>query len=716
MKLGIATKIGALAFALILVTAGSVGVMVYQGSNAVLVRQELDNLGWDARLAGVRLVSGIEALRQDVLFLSQTPPIQGIVRARVAGGVDPRDGSSERIWRQRLAVIFREFLRAKSNYSKIRYVGVADGGREMVRVNRSGGTIARVADQGLQHKGDRPYFRETAQLSPGEVYLSEINLNQEQGQVSEPHTPVLRAAVPIHSREGKLFGIVIINMNLDPTLEALAESTPERYSLYVTNDRGDYLAHPDPALTFGFDLGAQHRMQEAYPELARFFEPGNAEGECPARPDARRDGQAIHFLKVPFDPRRPERYLGVALAASYQDVVAPSIAVRNRSLLLALALIAGGTTLAFFLFTHFLIRPLRQIIQATKSFSEGESDVSLPVNAGDELGVLARSFSSMMQQVNEREQRFRGLLEAAPDGVVVIDRKGRMVLVNAQAEKMFGYSREEMLGQPIELLVPQRFHGPHITHHATYFAKPGTRPMGAGQDLLGRRKDGSEFPVDISLSPFQAEEGLLVTSIVRDVTERKRAEEERQRSAERFRQLLEALPVAIRVVQKGVVAFCNSADAVLHGYDGPEEIIGTDAFPYFVEEDVARLRDYAERRAVGDPTVPTRYEARAKRQDGSVIPVELVVTRILYGGQPASLTAVYDLSERKRLQLYESILPVCCVCGKVRDDTGAEQGKGAWESLQAFVMEHSDTSLSHTFCPPCYQEYRQQQGLPPEEL
>jgi PAS domain S-box-containing protein len=314
------------------------------------------------------------------------------------------------------------------------------------------------------------------------------------------------------------------------------------------------------------------------------------------------------------------------------------------------------------------------------------------------------------------EAKYRGLLEAAPDGVVVIDRKGHMVLVNAQAEKMFGYSREEMLGQPIELLVPQRFHGIHVAHHTTYFSNPGTRSMGAGQDLLGRRKDGSEFPVDISLSPFQAEEGLLVTSIVRDITERRRVEEELQRSAERFRQMLEALPVAIRVVQKGVVAFCNSADAVLHGYDGPEEMIGTDAFPYFVEEDVARLRDYADRRAAGDPTVPTRYEARAKRQDGSVIPVELVVTRIIYGGQPASLTALYDLSERKRLQLYESILPVCCVCGKVRDDVGTEQGKGAWQSLQTFVMEHSDTNLSHTFCPPCYQEYRQQQGLPAEAL
>ena len=420
------------------------------------------------------------------------------------------------------------------------------------------------------------------------------------------------------------------------------------------------------------------------------------------------------------------------------------------------------------------------------------------------------------------EAKYRGLLEAAPDGVVVIDRKGRMVLVNAQAEKMFGYSREEMLGQPIELLVPQRFHEPHVQHHATYFSKPGTRPMGAGQDLLGRRKDGSEFSVDISLSPFQAEEGLLVTSIVRDTTERrraeremvrlaafanlsphpvlecdakgrilyanpaanrllsiegtanldlrlffpafpqlvqrclegnaeiqgeetqvgaqtflwslrpvpeaarvhihatditehKRAEEELQRSAERFRQILEALPVAIRVMQDGIVVFCNSADVALHGFESTEEIIGVDAFLYFEEEDAQRLWEHGSRRVAGDPTVPNRCEAHVKRCDGRAVPVEVVSTRILYAGRPASLTVLLDLSERKRLQLYESILPVCCVCGKVRDDTGTEQGKGAWESLQAFVMEHSDTNLSHTFCPPCYQEYRQQQGLPPEE-
>ena len=189
---------------------------------------------------------------------------------------------------------------------------------------------------------------------------------------------------------------------------------------------------------------------------------------------------------------------------------------------------------------------------------------------------------------------------------------------------------------------------------------------------------------------------------------------ELQRSAERFRQMLEALPVAIRVMQDGIVVFCNSADAALHGFESTEEIIGVDAFLYFEEEDARRLWEYGSRRVAGDPTVPNRCEAHVKRCDGRVVPVEVVSTRILYAGRPASLTVLLDLSERKRLQLYESILPVCCVCGKVRDDTGTERGKGSWESLQAFVTEHSDTSLSHTFCPPCYQEYRQQQGLPPE--
>lgn len=122
------------------------------------------------------------------------------------------------------------------------------------------------------------------------------------------------------------------------------------------------------------------------------------------------------------------------------------------------------------------------------------------------------------------DQKFRGLLEAAPDAMVVVDQNGRIVLINAQTETLLGYEREELIGEPIELLVPERFRKAHPAHRASYQSGPKTRPMGAGLDLFARRKDGSDLPVEISLNPVQTEEGTLVTAAIRDMTERKRME------------------------------------------------------------------------------------------------------------------------------------------------------------------------------------------------
>ncbi len=178
--------------------------------------------------------------------------------------------------------------------------------------------------------------------------------------------------------------------------------------------------------------------------------------------------------------------------------------------------------------------------------------------------------------------RFRTFLEASPEATIISDRRGQIAIVNSRAEELFGYTRAELLGQPIEILLPQQLRGAHLGHREAYYAKPVNRSMGFGRDLVGRRKDGTEVPIEVSLAPVETDLGALVSTVIVDITARKAAERELQRrkaeaselEAQRFKKLLEASPEAIIISdRRGEIAIVNSRAEELFGYTR-EELLG----------------------------------------------------------------------------------------------------------------------------------------------
>ncbi|MCH8967006.1 MAG: PAS domain S-box protein [Planctomycetes bacterium] len=405
------------------------------------------------------------------------------------------------------------------------------------QVNTADGIVQVVPDAELQNKSSRDYFRQALTFPKGRCYVSPMDLNVEHGVVQRPLTPMLRVAAPVWF-EGRVRGVVVIDESPKAMLARLR--FPELYGLVLADSDGVYLSHPDESKCWASQLGGDANIFRDWPALREAPREGHTVVE--------QDQHVLVYGAVRINPDDVANTW--MIGGQWERDAFYQAGVKLRSVVRRTALVAGGIALVLALAgTMLWTRPLKRLSHAVRSLRHGDFSVRVPASRPDELGEMGRAFNLMTETIarnveqlqakthalTEAEAKTRTIVETAADGIITIDERGIIETFNLAAERMFGYVAREMVGRNIVGLMPP----PHCDEHNAYlqrYREGGERKVvGMRREVVGRRKDGSTFPIEIHISESRIAARRVFTGIVADIAERKRTEQQLKDQTAAFR-------------------------------------------------------------------------------------------------------------------------------------------------------------------------------------
>jgi len=506
-------KIIALTCISVLLSTLLVGGSNYFRIQKILLDTSVENLAGETRLMAQRFRFSYDQMKSDVQVLSQTSPIQGIVRSRANTNVDPWDGSSLLIWKDRLGTIFSSMMAMRPHYTQIRFIGIADRGRELVSANSAPSGIMLAPDEDMQQKWREPYFEAGLKTDTNDVFFSEVTKDREFDGLDDRLIPTVRAVIPVLGKDGKTFGMIVINANYGDMLRPAFEDIALPYDAFFLNSSGDYMEYRKNGTIGNFEFHDNYTVP--LPLFVNRILLAKSSETVFVTDDA-----VSYFVRPDIDQGNPDAFMGVVVRVSLKELLARAYEFRSLSLLwgglLILTCLATSLVLA-----HRFTAPLNKMTKEIKQSRGGEKLENLPVDRTDEIGDLARAFDHRTRELADQKAKLTAILDNTVDGFITVDECGKVETFNRSCERIFGYKAAEVIGRDVKKLMPAPYHAKYEGYRKRYQGAEECASIGIVSEFEGRRKDASIFPLDLSVSEVKIGDRKIYSGIVRDISERR---------------------------------------------------------------------------------------------------------------------------------------------------------------------------------------------------